>query len=607
MRITKVSIQKFRSIMALDFLATPLTAICGPNSCGKSNILRAIKFAFLPSYSPERMPTNICHDLVGPNTACQIELTFDAPIPALVDSLKLKDNSSFTYSVQVKRNGSMSAFLNNTKMDNKLRDQFLDAVLVVYVPPIRDIASEGLKPFKDTLTSVLRKSRGTTSFTYLNDQVRKIVKARGKALLDGTKDVAQHLLRVDELVVNVDGIDLEQLLPSASLNVRIRNNEEGLDKLGTGHQSSVILQLYRQLGRNTGKFVLYLFEEPDNHLHPTALRAIGEDLMQCSSEGDTSVLLTTHSPYLLNQFDYHNILALTSDKKRLTLKRPKRVTRSDREVRVALGNYGLKPAEALLADKVVVVEGPSDVTFLRTLFELETKITPDRQDILIIPAGGKQQVSELCVFLHELGVNWRAVFDWDATENTFVPLFQTGLNATDIEVLQVAAKTIQTKLYSHQNKNTKAKKLVKAMLSELADPKAPVPRFEESILDVFIRKLLLLDETTLNHLKNSVSRHQFVKIRQNLSPKGVWIWSGSIEDVILRNSDAENDIEQIFRTSGKLKQTFQNPTDRRPALFNLLKEATYEPEVIRRIIESLWKANRFDRSEAKSAINFLLS
>lgn len=37
---------------------------------------------------------------------------------------------------------------------------------------------------------------------------------------------------------------------------------------GTGHQSSVIIHLYRQLGELTGGHTLFLFEEPDNHLHP---------------------------------------------------------------------------------------------------------------------------------------------------------------------------------------------------------------------------------------------------------------------------------------------------------------------------------------------------
>ena len=414
----------------------------------------------------------------------------------------------------------------------------LDAVLVVHVPPIRDIAAGGLKPFKETLANILKKTRGTASFTQLNQRVRNVVRARGKALLDGTRDVARQLLRVDELVVNADGINLEQLLPAAGLSVRIGDKEVGLDKLGTGHQSSVILKLYRQLGEESEKFVLYLFEEPDNHLHPTSLRAIAEDLNQCAGEDHSQVFLTTHSPYLLNQFDHRYVLPLASDSARQTVKRPKNLIRSDREVRIALGKYGLKPAEALLADRVVVVEGPNDVTLLRTLVELQTGITPDRQDILIVPAGGKGPVGDLAGFLRELGANWRAFFDWDAAESTSAPLFRDGLAAADIGPLQAAATTIHAQLRNLPTKASKATKIVDSMLTELASPPAPGAGFNGSILDTFIRKHTLLNPAEIAVLATTIRRHQPRKTRQVLSPKNIWLWSGPIEEVILRSPDA---------------------------------------------------------------------
>ena len=100
MRITNVTIEKFRSIHQMDFVASPLTAICGPNSCGKSNVLRAIKFAFLPSFNADRMADNICHDVVGGNAACQVKFTFDSPTPALAASLGVMVGHPFTYSVK---------------------------------------------------------------------------------------------------------------------------------------------------------------------------------------------------------------------------------------------------------------------------------------------------------------------------------------------------------------------------------------------------------------------------------------------------------------------------------------------------------------------------
>lgn len=606
MRITEIDVQHFRSIYSLRFNATSLTAICGPNSCGKSNILRAIKFAFLPSYSPERMLDNICHNINSPNAECKVKISFDRPTSNLAVSLNLPTNKPFTYSVAVKRNGSKKAHINSSPLSDERRNRLLDQVMVIHVPPIRDISADGLRPFKDTLAAALRKTRGSTGFTTLNKTVRDYIQERGKNLLDGTKDVARDLLRVDELIVKTDAIELEQLLPATAIGVRIGRNIIDLDKLGTGHQSSVILKLYKQLGAKTDKFVLYLFEEPDNHLHPTSLRAISEDLLQAANEANTQVFLTTHSPYLLNQFNHECVIALASDPERQTIIRPKHVIRSDRDVRIALGRYGLKPAEALLANKVVIVEGPNDVTFLRTLIELKTKLSPDRQDILIIPAGGKGPVVDLAGFLMELGVNWRAFFDWDATESTSAPLFRDNLIASDIQRLQIAANEIRAELRNLPTRQSKATKLVDAMLGELGNA-APVGKgFMGSVLENFLSKHMLLNKSEGTALRAALKGRQPRKWSGVLSPKNIWLWSDAIEGVMLRSNAAEKAAESVLRNRKALQRKFSNTADCRNAMMNIIHSSAHEPELVRDVIEALWDAGHFDKSEVKSAIKFML-
>ena len=474
-----------------------------------------------------------------------------------------------------------------------------DLCLVIATPPTEARSNWHLLLAKDYGANEIEALK-------LNQTVRTAVKAGGKSLLYGTRDVARQVLRVDELVVNADGIDLEQLLPAAGLSVRIGNKEVGLDKLGTGHQSSVILKLYRQLGEGSDKFVLYLFEEPDNHLHPTSLREIAVDLSKCAEEGHSQVFLTTHSPYLLNQFDHHSVLPLASDSARRSVKRPKNLTRSDREVRIALGKYGLKPAEALLANKVVVVEGPNDVTFLRTLIELQTGITADKQDILIVSAGGKGPVGDLAGFLRELGANWQAFFDWDATESTSAPLFRDGLATADIVALQAAAATIRAELRNQPTKASKATKIVDSMLTELANPPVAGAGFAGSILDAFVRKNTLLSAAEINVLAEAIRRRQPKNISKVLSPKNIWLWSGAIEQVILRSVDAENDTEAVLRGRGALLQTFPNPTERLVAITKIIHNSAHEPDLVRDVVETLWRAGRFDHSEVKTAIKFVV-
>jgi predicted ATPase len=45
-----------------------------------------------------------------------------------------------------------------------------------------------------------------------------------------------------------------------------------------------------------------IFEHPESGLHPAALEALAEEFKDCPSEGRGQVILTTHSPQLLDFF-----------------------------------------------------------------------------------------------------------------------------------------------------------------------------------------------------------------------------------------------------------------------------------------------------------------
>jgi hypothetical protein len=288
------------------------------------------------------------------------------------------------------------------------------------------------------------------------------------------------------------------------------------------------------------------------------------------------------------------------------VRRQKCLTRSDRDVRIALGKYGLKPAEALLANKVVVVEGPNDVTFVRTLVELHTGFTADRQDILVISAGGKGPVGDLSGFLSELGAKWQAFFDWDATESTSAPLFKDGLAIEECVKLQEAATRIRAHLRNQPTKNSKATKIVDSMLNELANPQAAAPGFVGSILEKFMKKNALLAASEMTALAEAIRKRRRKSIAKLLSPKNTWLWSGTIEQVILRSAAAETDTEAVLRRRGVLTRNFVNPSDRLPFLMKMLHDSAHEPELVRDVVETLWRAGHFDNSEAKAAVKFVV-
>jgi len=606
MKITHVEIEKFRSIgKKLSFDTSSLSVFCGINSCGKSNVLRALKFAFLPQYDPERMSDNIWYGVTSPNAECKIQITFDQPLPELTTALMLPTSTAFTYEIKVKRNGSFKSKLNGSPLSDSKREILLNSILLIYVPPIRDIAGEGLLPFKTTLAEVLHRSRGTDSFPDLNSKVKSAIEKRGKKLLDGTKSVAKEMLGVDELIVDTSDIEIEKLLPTSGVKIKVDGKELGLDKLGTGHQSSVILKMYRQLGEQTDKFVLYLFEEPDNHLHPTSMKALSEDLVQCSEENNSNVFITTHSPHLLNQFSFKDMIPLSNTEDRQTIIRKMNVTRSDREIRIALGKYGLVLPEALLANKIIVVEGANDVTIIRALINLKSGVSADRQDIMVVPAGGKGAVVDLSGLLQEMDVEWKAVFDWDATEATHQPMFKRGLTVAEISNLISAANSIKTKLQGLPTKDTKTQKSVDAILKELASYPIARPAFRDSTLDKFLRNHSFLNASQASILDAAIRRRQVTKANSILKQKNIWLWGGAIEEAIIRNSAAEAVVENLLITKGEISAAYPSSNRRKPLLGKLHRLA-HEPELVTEIVETLWHVGSFNHSSVKSALNFLL-
>lgn len=387
----------------------------------------------------------------------------------------------------------------------------------------------------------------------------------------------------------------------AGITFRVNRQEFGLEKLGTGHQSSVILSLYRQLGVATGKFVLYLFEEPDNHLHPTSLRAIADELKECVTD-DSQAVITTHSPYFLNQFPVTDWFPLAADANRTTTLRPRKLVKSDRQIRVAFGRYGLRPPEALLSKRVVVVEGPSDVTLLRELVELHTGRSADRQDLLVIPAGGKDFVSDLCLLLDELGADWLGVMDWDATEDTRQPLLKKGLSPATVATIDAAMTTIQSHLRTQGAKKPRAQRFLDGLRTELGQTSTPfAATFAESVLGRHLSRARVLTHAEHLKLAKDLKRKRMRPVREALARARIWLWSGIPEDVLVVTAAAEATVEARLLHHGVLAGPVQ-VANRRATLVNALHGLGHSPEVLQDVIRALHAAGELRGREWRDLV-----
>lgn len=603
MQITEVDIRHFRSLKRFTWEPSRCNVICGVNSSGKSNVRRAMQFAFRESFEPARVNENICFDSPGPRTAARITLKFDKPTPAIAAKLQIPPGAAFTYTLQVRRSGSHTSSINSAPINEEQRQAFLSEVLVVYVPPLRDLASNGLQPFVTTLTAALLKMRSAQSFNTRAKALVSVVRDKGAQLLQATRDMSRSQLRVDQLVVDVDGIDLSKAFTEVGLKFKIGSREQSLDKLGTGHQSAVILELYRQLGESSNKFVLYLFEEPDNHLHLTSMRSMMDDLELCAQRPNSQVFITTHSAHLLNMLPIESHLCLATEN-RLTYRRSQSIRKTDKQMRDAVSRSGLTIAEALLSRKVLLVEGPGDITLFRTLIELQTGSTAEAQDIHIVASSGKGGITPLAAVLQDLGANYAVAFDWDAGLDTSFPMFRS-LNAPDRAKLieQLTAVASQMRPVSASRK-TKAQKTVASLLDELQNPPAYTADFKRSELGAFLREVHGLTPVLIDAVGASL-RKGIRTYRPELAKHKVWLWSASPEEVLIPDHAAEVVAANEMLVMGVL-QTLPTPALFRETVLKQAHELAHQPERQIRLVEALWNAGVVRKSEIKSAVEFCL-
>ena len=131
MKLKRVDLQGFKSFVdktVLEFDAG-LTAILGPNGCGKSNIVDAIRWV-LGEQSAKQLRGSVMEDIIFKGTArrkpvglCEVSLTFtndDRALPIEYDEVSIKR--------RVTRDGNSQYYLNESPVRLKdLRDLFFDS------------------------------------------------------------------------------------------------------------------------------------------------------------------------------------------------------------------------------------------------------------------------------------------------------------------------------------------------------------------------------------------------------------------------------------------------------------------------------------------------
>ena len=616
MRMTKIRIRHFRSIADLPIPLDPFTIFCGPNSCGKSNIFRAILLAFKSSISPDdalkNLPTSMLNSQGAPKMSIWIDCDF-TEVPPTIQKLAKVSSAEVRYAFRLSRTGTVTRKLGNETLGPSEFSSLLDLFSPIYVPPIRDLNADGLLPFRQLMKSTLQKAKGPDSLRGLKESAQELLEKKGQTLLTKQGGLTQNILQVNKLSLDMSDLDIESIYENVGLRVSDGAYEQPLSSLGTGHQSAVIMSLYRQLGEDLPGKRLYLFEEPDNHLHPTTVRAICNELRSIAES--SQVLVSTHSPTFLTHVEFNGIRPLIQKK---DISRNSNVTQlrdisilknfNERQVRIYLNSLGIKIIEPLLCQKVIVVEGLTDKIVLSTLFEKRRGRTVDQSDIMLVAAGGKEKLILLAHILSCLDLDWHCVLDRDAAYSADLPILKRGLHLSEsskgLNAIQGLTDLIDTS--TKRGRNT-IKQLEEIHEQLTSGPPIPTP-YEGSVLQRLLTKIRLLDPTEQRELKNCLIKQSAKKRERDLLKKArVTLWSSTIEEVLLKNSNAEDCAEATLIKSGILTGALPKNDRRHATLRNRLHELANEPEKLADVVLALEEQNYFARTELNANFDSIFS
>ncbi len=435
MRLKKVHIENYRSLLNIDIDFSECTVFVGKNNSGKSNVLKAIDFVIGEGYN--RVSKN---DFYNRDESLTIKIVLFFGSFTIEEKAEIKKNIPYGvkneetyYSLEdVKRELDISGeirieteiFLGNTSKKLYIGDiyyKYLSTALKnaivnsVYIPGVRAIDQMTVTYRNTILTKVLKLVYNSCSQTQ-KDELSDSIGAFSEKLKNIFEDCESRLDEISKEIINHDGLrvsivpsDLDDLYKK--LHIVLNDGIEAeLDYKGTGIQNIIIIALFKLYSELRLGSALLLIEEPESFLHPHACRHIAKILKEIGESENIQLVITTHSPHNIINMNLTDIV-LFSKKNNHTEK--KQITSVLNETKLKK-ELNIDNLELFFSDKVVLVEGGTEKFIIPTIAkEFNSNFDFDKKDISVIEMGSKSNLDVFISLLNGFNIDWVALLDRD--------------------------------------------------------------------------------------------------------------------------------------------------------------------------------------------------
>lgn len=265
---------------------------------------------------------------------------------------------------------------------------------------------------------------------FLSEEERKQLDEASKTVNNKIKRLAkEHKIDLNNLLGRLsDRYDVEfSTLDSSfsrrvpfSINLKDKKVEVPLNDWGSGTQNrTFVLMSILQANRIKTKVPaqdritpIVIVEEPESFLHPSAQAEFGKLLIDIANELGIQIIVTTHSPYMLNQIDPSSNILLSRNVKRGKSLGTKIIDTSGEKWMAPFADHlGINPKDfnnwrplfSSYKSKILLVEGDIDKQYFEYFRDSDLFEENLLNDIDIVPYGGKDTLKNTMLVKFVLG------------------------------------------------------------------------------------------------------------------------------------------------------------------------------------------------------------
>lgn len=470
MRLKSITTKNYRTLHDLTLtFSNNYCTISGRNNAGKSCVIRLLSALFRArarypwqfdesglSYKEDK--TQWIKDTSPILASFSLEVTRDED-PALISFIEKIASKTIekplvtlcvAYSVAESDEVTVSVTVDGEKVDDKaakeidkrIKDSNLLFLYNSTTPHEDFVFGRGRRRmFYEFVMSTEERKAIEEAGKHIERRLRKLAKDHTEGL---SKILGRLTEKYDVEVSPLEGFAAREM--PLGINLKDKNVEVPLSDWGSGTQNRThILMAVLQANRikTTGSpddkiTPVVVIEEPESFLHPSAQAEFGRMLRHLSEEFGIQIIVTTHSPHMLNQEDGGSNILLTREIKRRKAYETVRVDTSGENWMAPFADHlgisseefsSLKPLFSSDKSKVLLVEGPIDQEYFEHFQEHSLACEQLAAGIEVVPYGGKDTLKNTLLIQFVLRKFERVfvTYDLDAASDVRAALGRVGL------------------------------------------------------------------------------------------------------------------------------------------------------------------------------------